>query len=84
MPMGDNSWGTSLALGLSHADFALASDGLIGFVNPHIELRLPFIMGWPRALQTSLWPAALRPWQGEFDLHGTAARLGACVWAAAS
>lgn len=75
MLAGDTFLGGSLALGLSRAVHALASGGLIGFVNPQIGLCLPFAMGWLRALQTGLWPVAPRPWQGGFSLLGTLACL---------
>lgn len=41
-------------------------------------------MAWLRALQTSLWPVAPRPWQGGFDLLDTLACLDAHAWAGAS
>lgn len=50
MLAGNTFLGGSLALGLSRADLALASDGLIGFVNLQIGLHLPFVMAWLRAL----------------------------------
>lgn len=61
MLAGDTFLEGSLALGLSRADLALVSDGLIGFVNPQIGLHLPFVMAWLRALQTGSGPLPQGP-----------------------
>lgn len=73
----------SLALGLSRADLALVSDGLIGFVNPQIGLHLLFVMAWLRALQTSSGPLPQGPGREGLTCL-TLACLDAHAWAGAS
>lgn len=80
---GDTFLEGSLALGLSQADLALVSDGLIGFVNPQIGLHLPFVMAWLRALQTGSGPLPQGPGREGLTCL-TLACLDAHVWAGAS